>query len=87
MNRAYRVKRAGSCLRLMLWTAGSHKKEHIVFAAAKILNNALIAASRGLKAGGLVVIRHSNFRLCNAPAGECFEMRSGGQPTAFTRAR
>src|SRR5262249_8300991 len=42
MNPAYRAKRARSSLRLMLWTAGSHKKEHIVLAVTKILNNAQI---------------------------------------------
>lgn len=29
--------------------------------------------SRCLKAGGLLVIRHANFRLCDAPAGTAFE--------------
>jgi len=29
--------------------------------------------SRCLKPGGLLVIRHSNFRLCDAPAGTAFE--------------
>lgn len=29
--------------------------------------------NRCLKPGGLLVIRHSNFRLCDAPAGESFE--------------
>ena len=29
--------------------------------------------ARCLKPGGLLVIRHSNFRLCDAPAGEAFE--------------
>ena len=28
---------------------------------------------RCLKPGGLLVIRHSNFRLCDAPAGAAFE--------------
>jgi SAM-dependent methyltransferase len=29
--------------------------------------------ARCLKSGGLLVIRHSNFRLCDAPAAACFE--------------
>jgi SAM-dependent methyltransferase len=30
---------------------------------------------RCLKPGGLLIIRHSNFRLCDAPAGKAFETR------------
>ncbi len=29
---------------------------------------------RCLKPGGLLILRHSNFRVCDTPAGRCFEM-------------
>jgi 2-polyprenyl-3-methyl-5-hydroxy-6-metoxy-1,4-benzoquinol methylase len=38
---------------------------------------------RCLKPGGLLIIRHSNFRLCDAPAGQAFEtiLRIPANPT------
>jgi SAM-dependent methyltransferase len=38
---------------------------------------------RCLKPGGLLIIRHSNFRLCDAPAGQAFEtiLRVPANPT------
>ncbi len=38
-----------------------------------MISRAVADFERCLKPGGLLIIRHSNFRLCDAPAGQAFE--------------
>ena len=47
----------------MLWTTGSHKKEHIVFAAAKILNDAASSQAGSSSTAIAMFVRRTSERV------------------------